>query len=482
MAFKSLFFKFQRNHGLPTLPFTSSRASSPSPSAWYSFAKRRFRSLALIILAIGLLAYIRWYEAIQPFLVNRLPPLYEDVRKHEQHLPHYDEYEHKAIKYFFPANHATSSGWGNVMQDYVMMGLLAHAANRSYVFDDYIWNPDGSLYSDYNGKLIPSRTPLSALLSGPMVGGPMPPGDDAPRAVSKEFFHKVCPNPTVLNVTNINTWEMRFDEDIPTSFVFDTWVDKLNSIEDPCVSIEPSSIQIFEYWIFGDKKRYLSIWPLVSQSPITTQWGWSPIIHDAFRRNRHLFQPTSSGFFGGSIDPPDENMRAPIPGLLAIHVRRGDFIDHCQHLAKWKADWNAFNAFPEFVDKWERPDDESPEKILEIHMERCYPSIELMVEKVRQVRKEAKEDLKYLYIMTNGAVPWVQELKAALAHDMHWDHVGSSRDLKLTWEQKFVAQGLDMYIAQRAQVLIGNGWSSLTSNVVMLRLAQGFGFEANRFW
>lgn len=63
-----------------------------------------------------------------------------------------------------------------------MMASLAHAAGRSsvtfsfssclilivprFVFDDYVWNPDGSTYSDYNGKLIPSRIPLTALVSG----------------------------------------------------------------------------------------------------------------------------------------------------------------------------------------------------------------------------------------------------------------------------------------------------------------------------
>jgi len=71
------------------------------------------------------------------------------------------------------------------MQDYVKMALLAHAAGRSsvlslqsssrlsfsdllsrFVFDDYVWNPDRSVYSDYNGKLIPSRIPLTALVGG----------------------------------------------------------------------------------------------------------------------------------------------------------------------------------------------------------------------------------------------------------------------------------------------------------------------------
>ena len=36
----------------------------------------------------------------------------------------------------------------------------------SFVFDNYTWNPDGPDYTDYNGKLIPSRIPLSAIMSG----------------------------------------------------------------------------------------------------------------------------------------------------------------------------------------------------------------------------------------------------------------------------------------------------------------------------
>ena len=362
------------------------------------------------------------------------------------------------------------------------------------MFNDYVWNPDGSLYSEYNGKQIPSRIPLSALLGGkhrhqfcfansllpigPMVGGPWPPGDQTPLSVSSEFFHKVCPNPTVVQVSDINNDELRFSDDIPASYVLEKWVEKINSIDDPCLMLDPSSNAIFEYWyavgmihichsllmlnrIFGNKKRMLSIWPYLSKSPVITHWGWSPLVHDAFSRNRHLFEPTT--FFGGLFDSEEENTSLAIPGLLAIHVRRGDFKDHCVHLAKWSSDWNAFNSFPEFHDKFDRPTDggwgETSEANVELYVRHCYPSIEQIVEKVSQVRKETDDPLRYLYIMTNGPTPWVEELKSALAQNMSWDHVGSSRDLKMTWEEKFVAQALDMYVAQRAQVFIGNGVS-----------------------
>lgn len=79
-----------------------------------------------------------------------------------------------------------------------------------------------------------------------------------------------------------------------------------------------------------------------------------------------------------------------------------------------------------------------------------------IVEKVTEVER-VSEGLKNVYIMTNAPIPWVKELKTALGKAHRWDHIASSRDLKLSWDQKYVAQTVDMMIGQRAQVFIGNG-------------------------
>lgn len=114
----------------------------------YGLTRRGFKLLGVVLFfSIGLLVYIYSHDILQALWGQRLPPLYEKVKAEEQSLSHYKEYERKNVKYFFPANHAHSkklqhtsvipthhflgSGWGNVMQDFVMMGLLAHATNRS---------------------------------------------------------------------------------------------------------------------------------------------------------------------------------------------------------------------------------------------------------------------------------------------------------------------------------------------------------------
>ncbi|KAI6008585.1 hypothetical protein EDC04DRAFT_2581965 [Pisolithus marmoratus] len=468
----------------------------------YGLTRRLLRWLAALATVLALAAFfVLSHQAPPPpdlsIPEDRLPPLYEEFRRRELNLPHYDAYEkNSSIKYFWAAQHAHSSGWGNVMQDYLMMALLAHATGRSFVFDDYIWNKNGTIYADLDGRVVPARTPLSALLGGPMVGGSMLPGDDTPRSVNKHFFERVCPNPTVVHVSDVNTYDMRFSEVMPVTDVFNTWVDTINAIDDPCVMLDPTGNQVFDNWVFGKKHRMLPFWPTISRSPVLASWDWSTLVLAAYKRNRHLFErfPHPSSRFVPILDnlglSGSDAPTSDIKGLMAIHVRRGDFEGHCRHLAEWDADWHAWNSFPEFIDKLEKPRNATSDQILKMYIQRCYPDIQQIVDRVRHVRQESrpKHDLNYLYVMTNGPDSWVEELKSALAKDAEehrqpkWKSVKSSQDLELTWEETFVSQGIDMYIAQRAEVIIGNGWSSLTSNSVLLRMVHGFPTDSMRFW
>ena len=80
---------------------------------------------------------------------------------------------------------------------------------------------------------------------GPLAGGALPPGDNTPQAVYKDFFHRVCPNPTILRLSDVSGWS---DSDT-VKFVIEKWVEKITSIEDPCLQFEETSVdkQIFNY-------------------------------------------------------------------------------------------------------------------------------------------------------------------------------------------------------------------------------------------
>lgn len=94
-------------------------------------------------------------------------------------------------------------------------------------------------------------------------------------------------------------------------------------------------------------------------------------------------------------------------------------------------------------------------------MDRCWPDIPAIIERTAAARElwesGGKEKIDRLYIMTNGQLEFVDELKKELWKLGDWIDVTSSRDLKLTRAQKYIAQSMDMAIAERAALFIGNG-------------------------
>jgi hypothetical protein len=91
-----------------------------------------------------------------------------------------------------------------------------------------------------------------------------------------------------------------------------------------------------------------------------------------------------------------------------------------------------------------------------------YPNDGEFLETIRRVREDyiaanPGVTLDVLYVATNEANgAWWDAFRAALVSD-GWRAVLSARDLKLDAEQIEVGQAVDMEIARRAEVFIGNG-------------------------
>lgn len=312
-----------------------------------------------------------------------------------------------------------------------------------------------------------------------------------PRAVRKEYFDQICPNKTIIRADVIRKLH---EEWAPAPKIMETWVNYIRKIDDPCLEVERDSGNIFHILcvffllfaflgsltgrsMFGHPQEVLPIWPTLSKSPMVQLFGWGTLAHSAFEANRHLFSPApliqdyiTSPACLNCVDP-----YAPLDGLLALHLRRGDFLEHCTNLANWNAGFQAFATFPEFLDPWAPPQGSSKQK-LAVYLRRCLPTIEQIVEKVVAVRESrAGRGLKNIYIMTNGDQKWLGELKAALrASWPGWELIASSRDMTLTPEQKYVSQTIDMLIGQRAQAVIGNGVSNIVGSTSNARHSLSF--------
>ncbi|KAH9960232.1 hypothetical protein BGW80DRAFT_1484786 [Lactifluus volemus] len=332
------------------------------------------------------------------------PPHIYEWHDKEKSLPQHDPicHIHKAGK--------VSLGWGNAMQEMVLNAHLAYLAKRIYVFENYTWDKTSDDFSNYNGKPIPARAlNRAALCSGRVVGDPFPSSMDAPPAVVPEFYD-VCPNPTIIDSTEINGGL----SEPSAATTLQAWIDKLEKTEDRCVEIKEHQGRSSIYgpeMLIETSKRLLDIWPSLDTSPILTHFSWSLLVYSHY---------TSDVETTASI--------VKIPG---------------------------FNEFPRLPDWFLSPAAHSrgnaPPEELARYRARCFPEIDQIVSRVRDGMDE-------------------------------WEHIGTSRDLRLTRERRHNFQVVDMAIAQRSEVFLGNGFSSMTSNVVMLRAAQGMDWNKTRFW
>jgi hypothetical protein len=223
--------------------------------------------------------------------------------------------------------------------------------------------------------------------------------------------------------------------------------------------------------LFGTSERLLDIWPSLITSPILTHFSWSPLITAALAANAHIIHPAIANSTPSDFTP--SSFPTPLSGLLALHVRRGDYLEHCESLANWSARFMGFNEFPGLPDRFSPPAVHSqgnapPEEHARYHAH-CFPEIEQIVTRVRDVRLSLlpTTTLTRVYVLSNGQQQWLRKLKDALQEDARregldeWEHIGTSRDLRLTGEQRHNSQAVDMAISQRSEVFLGNGVGDL---------------------
>ncbi|KAJ7605969.1 hypothetical protein DFH06DRAFT_1150280 [Mycena polygramma] len=395
-------------------------------------------------------------------------PTFSDIREYERRLPQHQT----PFKQGFPSRRYVrfswegwGSGWNNVFQEQLLNTHLAYLAHRGYIFVDYTPR-DHPPFPDTgpNGTRHLLHIPMNAFTSGPTGRGSLGPNTDAiPRAASLEWWNLVCSTKLkdVVEVDIVATAkELNFSDATSGHDRLLGWASKLRDIEAPCVNVVGGSP--FDYLFIGWEK-VLSTWPSYGNSPVLKEFAWSSLITRALARNYALFSPSSAP---SNIAPTPWAwpwILAPSPaihGLLGIHVRRGDYEEHCKRLADWGSDYNAWNLFgrpdirttaptyPQLPDHITVPDGMSRHEAVRPH---CWPTQAEIVQRVRQVRAAAAsgeafpaQNLRTLYIATNGKPQWVAGLVALLREDGGEDEFA-------------VAQAVDSAVLMSAETFIGVG-------------------------
>ncbi|VDB89254.1 unnamed protein product [Peniophora sp. CBMAI 1063] len=431
----------------------------------------------------GNYAYLR-SASISKFQRGGDPPNYYKWHEQEKAMPQNDPDlpppQGREGRYLRFKNHLANVGWGNSMQEMIANHHLAYQSKRIFVMYNFTWDKHtDSDYSQFEDHKIPARIPISALVAGPLAGGEYPMSQWRPPAVTTEFFDLICPHPTIVHVDNTKSAFNLSDATAVT--IFNTFTAQLNAIEDNCVELQEDSGQILDFFIFGSGARMADLWRPLLSSPVLTGWEWSSLVTSIVTQNRALIHP--------AIALNDASQRGELKGLLALHLRRGDFKGHCENLSNWRWGYNAFNVHPNFPDQLEAPPGggggSHTDETLGWYNDHCYPEIPRIVERVKEFRADAEGQgraLNRIYVLTNGDREWISKLKVALDMAGKWESVTTSRDLDIDWDQEFVKQAADMFIATRAEVFAGNAWSSLSSNVNLLRVSQNHDPETSRFW
>ena len=349
---------------------------------------------------------------------------------------------------------------------------LAYKSKRAYVFREHIWSLDHYPWRSGMYLLSRPRTPLNALMSGPSAGGFWDPDDNAPRSISEEWFNTVCPKSErrIIYAGDVKPavyWESG-------DVIFKRWERLLTDAPERCIEVQPSpdgidgTPQIFDFWLWCST-RILSLWDEYKTSPVSRLLGPSAIVKAAMDRNEHLFQPSRWLTVYQARDPYER--------MLAIHLRRGDFKDHCIHLAKWNSTYHSWNLLPFLPDKFIHPEGYQPGKITpeaNAHYQKhCYPEDDMILDKIRKSREEyvraarpgEHRVLDTIFLMTNDVSGWVDELKRKLLQS-GWHTVLTTKDLELDQEQKDVGLAVDMEFAIKAAVFVGNGVSLFLNNIL----------------
>ncbi|KAF9258031.1 hypothetical protein L218DRAFT_878110 [Marasmius fiardii PR-910] len=443
----------------------------------------------------------RFEGAIEASRRPPAPPTWDRLWKWEASLPQHNLYlpypEGREGRYVKFSNQVQQLGWNNVLNDLLMSAHLAYISNRTYVFQDYVWKKEYYTWPSSQWRTNPPRTPLNALIFGPAAGGLFDPNDPSPRAVSEKFFDIVCPHDRrkLLHTEDIKPnigWASGID-------ILHSWAKILRDEPAKCVEIIPASRSIdnypqtFDLWLWGSD-RVLSLWEPFSRSPISRLLKTSPIVNSAVDANEYLFSPkgprlTVSGRSKDEIVESDWP-RSSFSRVVAVHIRQGDFKEACERLAYYNSTFYSWNLLPDLPDPFQVPPSMTwnSDEYNQFYHDRCLPDTGAIVRKIRDSRDAFIQSfqgqeivLDTLYLLTNAKEKYLSGLKEILKGE-GWHTIVTSKDLVLNAEQMDVNMAIDMELARRAALFIGNGWSSFTSNIVHRRLVDGNKPISIRFW
>ena len=242
-----------------------------------------------------------------------------------------------------------------------------------------------------------------------------------------------------------------------------------------CVFFLLFNILICESSSFLSSPGIHAIWPSF-QGYIRNHFKWSDNVLTIVNRTQNTLdlRPQSA---------PDSGPGAP---YIALHLRRGDFEDHCKFLADTHEGFTTWATLPLLQPAIFPPalDTNNATTVLA----HCFPALRRVLAAV-SMHARARPHLRALHVLHDGAwdhpgvflafyklaealtnAPWAEAEGWAGGPMVR---VTQSSDVPVKRGERDFSVCVDVELAARAQVFVGNGYSSLSTQVVALRLGRG---------
>ncbi|KIY53090.1 hypothetical protein FISHEDRAFT_69230 [Fistulina hepatica ATCC 64428] len=328
------------------------------------------------------------------------------------------------------------AGFNNQFQEIVLFHHLALTSGRTYVYQPFVWRPRGQS----------ALVPLSAFLRGVTN-----------TSVSSDLFGEICPE------------DARAHIEIGAEVHEDRWaqaLDMLNTSE-PCIVVDNWILD----WDFLTSPALINAWPTFS-AYLHEKFTWSTSVDTIVDRTKSQLRLRTFS--------EEDPTRLP---YMALHLRRGDFSSHCIELAESQAGFTTWATLPSLSRVVYPPalNVEEPSSI-ETH---CYPSLRRILD-IIDMHARARPHIRALHVLHDAAwdhpLVYLQYVKikeavmsAARTRAVGWSNgpmvqVTGSQDVPIYWGESDFRVAVDVELARQATVFIGNGYSSLSTQVLALRL------------
>lgn len=316
-----------------------------------------------------------------------------------------------------------SAGFNNQCHEILLYVYLAYCTNRRYVYHPFAasaWQE-----SDQPFERVLNMQALSSHL------------------ISTKDFDARCQGRTVT--IRVDKWPMHNRLDA----FFDTLREHVN---EPCLHVDTWVLD----WDYAETTDLIQYWPHY-RDVVLRQFQWSALVRKA------------------AEDIVAKFKKHGVTDFVSVHVRRGDYVNHCKFLFSANKPFIYWNHLPSKQKEGVQPVSQNITDFLR----HCLPSpedITIRIESLIKANAHWLSSTRGLHVMHTGGSSIVSHLKQHFGKQFAFyidsDELAPS-DLNVM---------TDMEVARRSAIFIGNGWSTTTSQVVQLRVVDDKSTGAYAFW